>query len=363
MENKEIFAAFAETDFLSVPRISQLKNYFGSLENAWKNNSREDYYMAGVRTKSVESFFEKKKNIIPERSWEKVQKSGAEMIIWGDQEYPEMLSTISAPPAILFTKGKLQPEDSLALAVVGTRKISATGKQAVTKFIPDLCRAGLTIVSGLAKGVDAAAHKEALRCDGRTIAVLGNGIDDIYPVENRGLAREILEKGGVILSEFFPGVQPNNFNFPRRNRIVSGLSLGTFVVEGAIKSGSLITAQYALEQNREVFALPGDPFRSASAGTNYILQKGEAKLVLQAEDILQELPLKTISSQKEVQQKLPSDPIEKSVFETLASEPLLFDDLVRETSILPAQFSATLTILEMKGYATNLGGNRWIRKN
>lgn len=363
LTKKEILAAFAETDFLSIPRISQLKNFFGTLENAWKCTNIEDYMMAGITEKSAKKFFEKKKNIVPEESLEKIQKTGSEIIFYEDKKYPKQLKNISAAPVLFFLKGKLEKRDVLSLAVVGSRKISAMGKQAIHTFLPDLCAAGLSIVSGLAKGVDAAAHTEALHCGGRTIAVLGNGIDSIYPNENRGLAEEIIASGGAVISEFFPGVPPNHFNFPRRNRIVSGLSLGTFVVEGAQKSGSLITAQYALEQNKEVFALPGNPFAMDMKGANILIQKGSAKLVMQAQDILEELPITDITAHEKVQQRIPTNALEKQVFETLTNEPEIFDDLVRKTEITPSQFSATLTILEMKGFATNLGGNRWIVKN
>lgn len=318
--------------------------------------------MAGVSQKSAESFCEKKKKIAPEKILESLEKINAKILFFEDENYPEKLKSIDSPPVILFCRGKILPEDDIALAVVGSRHISDQGKQMTEKLVPELCHAGLTIISGLARGVDAAAHRTALKTGGRTIGVLGNGIDDIYPSENRALAEKILASGGAIFSEFAPGVPPNAYHFPRRNRVVSGLSLGTLIVEGAEKSGSLITAQFALEQNREIFAIPGSPLAKMSAGPNRLIQKGEAKLILSAEDILTELPIEKIHLYQEAKKNIPNDPLEKSVFELLNTEAILFDEIVRKGDFPPAQLSATLTILEMKGFVIHLGGNRWARK-
>jgi len=360
--NKEALFGFAETDFLSVPRLSQLRNYFGDLESAWKCENKDDFLMAGIMEKSVNTFFEKRKKSNPEKMMKELEKCRAKLIFWEDEEYPEPLKTIDSPPVFLFIRGELKKEDALSISVVGTRRVSSNGRQMTESLVPDLVSHHLCIISGLARGVDAIAHKAALNSEGRTVAVLGNGIDAIYPPENRMLGEKIIESGGAVISEFPPGTPPNAFHFPRRNRIVAGLSLGTLVVEGAEKSGSLITAQFALEQGKEVFAVPGSPVVKMSAGPNRLIQRGEAKLILSAEDILNELPIASIQSQQKVQQAIPTDPIQKAVFEFLEDEAFLFDDILRKSEFSSSQLSATLTILEMKGFAISLGGNRWARK-
>lgn len=361
-EPQDVMLGFAETDFLSVSRISQLKNHFGSLELAWNCSDKKEFLTAGISQKSVNTFFEKRQKADPEKMAKNLLSVSAEMIFWGDKNYPNPLKTIDSPPVFLFVRGQLKSEDVLSLSVVGTRRVSVNGRQMTESVMPELVRSGLCIISGLARGVDAIAHKATLQCRGRTIAVLGNGIDAIYPPENRMLGEKIIESGGAVVSEFCPGTPPNAFHFPRRNRIVAGLSLGTLVVEGAEKSGSLITAQFALEQGKEVFAVPGSPAVKMSAGPNRLIQRGEAKLVLSAEDILNELALPTVASQQSIQRSLPTDPIQKAVFELLEEEPLLFDDILHKSDFVSAEVSATLTILEMKGFALSFGGNRWAKR-
>ncbi len=361
MEKPEILAGFAETDFLNVLRIAQLRNYFGSLENAWNCQNMGDFLMAGILQKPIITFFERRKKGNHQRFFEKLHTINAQMIFLEDDNYPTSLQTIDAPPVFLFVRGELKREDTHSLSVVGARNITLDGKQMTERIIPELTRNGLAIISGLARGIDAVAHRCALENGGRTVAVLGSGIDILYPSQNRNLAENIITSGGAIISEFPPGVPPNAYNFPRRNRIVSGLSYGTLVIEGAIKSGSLITAHFALEQGREVFAVPGNPTSKMAGGPNQLIQRGEAKLILSAEDIINELPMETTYIPTAPRQ-LPSDPIQKTVFKHLKDEPTLFDDMLRESNYSSSQFSATLTILEIKGFAAHLGGNRWVRK-
>jgi len=362
MVREEILAGFAATDFLSISRIEALKGFFGSLESAWENADTNNLQQIGIPARSAETFCEKRKTAEPTKILEQCEKVGAKILFCEDSSYPELLKKIDGAPPILFFRGNELAQNENAFAVVGSRKISMTGKQITEKIVPDLVCAGMTIVSGLARGVDAVAHRATLVAGGRTIAVLGNGIDDIYPSEHRALAEEILSKGGTILSEFIPGTPPNPYHFPRRNRIVSGLCLGTLVVEGEEKSGSLITAQYALEHNREVFAIPGAPMSAFSRGPNRLIQIGSAKLVLDAEDILAELPLARIDAQNAIKRALPSNPTEKAVLDCLTDDPRLFDEIVRESEIPASQFAATLTILEMKGFVSSFMGNMWARK-
>jgi len=362
MTRDEILAGWAATDFLTPERADFLEKLFGDLETAFFKIDAEILKKNGVPTRSANVFCQKRDRTNPAEIWEKCQKVGAKILFFRDKNFPELLKKIDGAPAILFFRGQNLKKDEKCFAVVGTRKISNAGKIATEKIVPPLVRAGLTIVSGLARGVDAAAHRATVAAGGRTIAVLGNGIDDIYPPENRGLARNLLENGGTILSEFPPGAPPNAFHFPRRNRIVSGLSLGALIVEGAEKSGSLITAQLALDQNREVFAIPGAPNAPFSRGPNRLIQSGAAKLTLDADDILAELPLEKIDSQNAVKKAVPTDATEKKVFELLTDEPQLFDEIIRKSDLPAATFSATLTILEMKGFAVNFSGNFWARR-
>lgn len=359
-ESREILAGFAETDMLSVPRLSLFRNYFGSLKSAWDCDNAKEFLTAGLGEKATALFLERKKSANPQKFFASLEKCGASLIFWEDDAYPQRLKNITSPPIFLFCRGEIQTEDQFSLAVVGTRRISAHGKQMTERMVSGLVRAGMTIISGLARGVDALAHRKTLQENGRTIAVLGCGIDTIYPPEHHELAEDILASG-AILSEFPPGTPPHAYHFPRRNRIVSGLSLGTLVVEGAEKSGSLITARFALDQNREVFAIPGSPSSSTALGPNRLIQKGEAKLVLTPEDILEEIAAPAIESQHAVQKFFPPDGAERTVYDLLPEEPTLFDDLLRKSEFSSAQFASTLTILEMKGFVTQFGGNRWAK--
>jgi DNA processing protein len=358
----EILIGFAETDFLNLQRVFQLRKYFGSLENAWKCTNIDDFCLAGIRQKSVELFFEKRKKTCPGKILEVLQKISARMIFWDDGDYPDVLRNIPSPPIFLFIRGNEKTTENIFLSVVGTRKISSHGRQIMEGMIPSIVSAGVSIISGMARGVDTIAHQKAVLSKGHTIAVFGNGIDMIYPVENRTLSKEILDSGGALLSEFVPGVPPYAHNFPRRNRIISGLSFGTLVVEGAEKSGSLITARIALDQGKEVFAIPGSPLVNVSRGPNRLLQRGEAKLVLSAQDILEDLPLSSFPPLLKDQEDSYVDPKEKIIFELLSSEPILFDDMVRRGNISSSDLLATLTHLEMKGVVASTGGNYWMRK-
>ncbi len=362
LESPLVLAGFAATDFLTPARIAGLRNHFGSLERAWQCKDVKAFEQAGITKRSAQIFLDKTQQIDAAKVLEQITKANAKIVFYEDDDYPQRLRTIDAPPVILLVRGALAAADGISLSVVGTRRISVAGRQMTEKLVPALVRSGLAIVSGLARGVDAVAHSETIKSGGKTIAVLGNGIDQIYPSENRSLADKIVASGGAIISEFCPGVPPNAFHFPRRNRIVAGISLGTLVIEGAEKSGSLITAQFALEQGREVFAVPGSPAVPMAMGPNRLIQNGTAKLVMDAEDILNELPLELKRSQEQLQRTVPTDPIEKSIYELLDHEPRLFDEIVRTSELQPAQFSAMLTILEMKGFVVNYGGNRWARK-
>lgn len=274
-----------------------------------------------------------------------------------DEDYPELLREISRPPKKLYVKGSLSPADKLALAVVGTRSYTSYGKEMVAEIVPSLVKAGFTIVSGMARGIDTFAHRAALDAGGRTIAVLGCGVDIIYPAENREIYYRILDKGAVI-SEYPPGYEPKNYTFPERNRIISGISRGTLVVEAGERSGALITANFALDQNRDLFAVVGSAFNPASAGPNRLIKEG-AIPVTSAQDILEFYQLEGVVRRSE---EIEFDsPEEKLLYNLLLTGPKLIDELIKESQLPVATASSTLAMMEIKGLVKNMGEQRYRR--
>lgn len=279
-----------------------------------------------------------------------------------DKIYPECLKEIPQAPKKLWVKGELKDEDNLAIAVVGARKITSYGRQVTESLVPGLVTAGLTIVSGMARGVDSVAHRAALAAGGRTIAVLGSGIDVIYPPENKKLYEEIAAAGAVI-SEFEPGTPPKREHFPSRNRIIAGLSLGVLVTEAAEISGSLITAGFAGEFDREVFAVPGPVYSKMSEGTANLIKDG-AKLVYRVSDILEELNI--VSSDQGLGpsgKKKSEDTTENKILEILENEPKHIDKIIKQSGLPTSEVSAKLTLLEIKGLVKNLGRGMYGIKN
>lgn len=280
-------------------------------------------------------------------------------VVLGEADYPEPLANISQPPLVIYYQGHLQP--SLwrqALAVVGSRKFSAYGRRVIEDLIKPVAASGLTVVSGLALGIDALAHQATLAGGGLTVAVLGSGLDgaNLYPSANRGLARAIIDHGGLVLSEFAPGTAGFKFNFPRRNRIIAGLAQGTLVIEAGLKSGSLITANYALDANREVLAVPNSIYAESSAGTNYLLQMG-AKLVMKAEDIREALNLKPLRPlAQDITEEMELDKEEIIIMQALASQAKKVDELTKELKFDISTLNARLSLMEIKGLIGLSGG-------
>jgi len=268
--------------------------------------------------------------------------------------YPQRLKEIYDYPPVLYVRGNLLPEDECCLAVVGTRRATVYGRQVTEEIVSDLARNKVTIVSGLAKGIDSVAHRAAIEAGGRTVAVFACGLDIVYPAENAKLAREVMEHGALI-SEYPLGTRPKADNFPRRNRIMSGLSLGVLVVEAGEKSGALITANQALEQNREVFAVPGSILSPASRGANHLIQEG-AKLVRNHVDVLEELNLAMMAQQLEMKELLPADETESLLLKQLSHEPTHIDELCRNSGLAAALVSSTITMMELKGMVKHVGG-------
>jgi len=275
-----------------------------------------------------------------------------------DENYPKILKEIKDSPKVLYYKGEIKP-DKVCFAIVGTRRYSSYGKQVVLEIAGDLAESGLTIVSGLAPGIDTFCHQAAVERKKRTIAVLGTGLDEksIYPKSNIRLARGILETGGCLISEYPPGTPGSKFTFPNRNRIISGLSLGTLVIEAKIKSGALITAQWAKKQGRRIFAVPGPIYSSNSKGCHYLIKQG-AKLVENANDILKELNLPQKTEVKEITGETRE---EQLILNTLKEGSLYIDKIIEKTKLSTAAVASTLAILEIKGKVKNLGANIYAR--
>ena len=359
-ENIKYWIGFSLIKGVGPAKISLLKKHFGDLERAWFASASE-LQSCGLDSSTVKKIISQRPLISPEREIEKLEKEGVRALSWDDPEYPSRLREIYDPPPVLYTRGELLPQDEMAITVVGTRKCTSYGKEVTRKIVRELVENGFTIVSGLARGIDTIAHKIALEAGGRTLAVLACGLDIIYPGENLQLARGIT-KSGALLSEYPLGTKPKPEHFPRRNRIMSGISLGVLVVEAKERSGALITAEFALEQNREVFAIPGSIFAPSSRGTNQLIKEG-AKLVQTVEDILEELNPCIIPQQPSIQPSLPflpEDQREQKILSLLSEGPLHIDELCRRSGIPAGEMASLLTMLEIKGVIREMGNKIYI---
>ncbi|HEY47267.1 MAG TPA: DNA-protecting protein DprA [Anaerolineae bacterium] len=338
-------------------RIQKLFNAFGDLELAW-NASRGELQSAGLGPKTIQAFLDTRARLDLDRELARIDRFGFQVLTWEDDAYPVRLREIHAPPPMLYVWGEVRDEDRLAVGVVGTRRATPYGKAIARDIATNLAFNGVTVVSGLARGIDSIAHQAALDAGGRTIAVLGSGLDQLYPREHRKLAGSIAAQGAVI-SDYPLGTRPEPKNFPPRNRIISGLSLVVVVVEAGGGSGALITADFAIEQGRDVFAVPGDIHRSASRGTNRLIRLG-AHPLLDPDDVLEALNLELIARQELAPPKGPDDETERCILEALSSEPLHIDELQQRCSLPISQITASLSMLELKGRARQVGGMHYI---
>lgn len=357
------FNAFNLIDGIGPVSFKKMLDYFGTMEKAWQSEIGE-LAKSGIRKSAIENIRARKPQINPDFEMEKLDKEEINLITIQDENYPKLLKEIYSPPALLYVRGKITPENNLCLGIVGSRRVSFYGKQVTPLLAAELAQAGLTIVSGLAKGVDTLAHQSTLEVGGNTIAVLGCGVErqSVYPYCNRNLAEKIVQSGGAIISEFPIGTQPLPQYFPQRNRIISGLSKGVLVIEAAQKSGALITARDALEQNRDVFALPGPIFASNSFGPNNLIKMG-AKLVNQADDILQEFNLSLPSGSSSKKEITADNTDEAALLKHLSHEPIHIDKIIASSKLTTATVSSTLTMMEIKGKIKNLGQGNYILAN
>ena len=362
-EQTKYWVALNHVRRLGTTRFRKLEAYFGDLGSAWKASPGQ-LRAAGLDERAASALVESQSRISPDAEVERLEKAGVQALCWHSQAYPPRLKQIDDPPPVLYVKGSLLPEDERSVAVVGTRSPTTYGREAASNLSGDLAANGITITSGLALGIDTVAHRAALAQGGRTIAVVANGLDITYPRVNANLSGQIEEQGAVV-SEYPLGTRPDSRGFPRRNRLISGLSLGTLVVEAGDKSGARWTVYHALEQNREVFCVPGSIFSPASRLTNRLIQDG-AKLVSSHTDILEELNLRVVTRQIEMRlaEDLPPSPDaegEADLLRCLDHEPMHIDDIQREASLPIAQVGSLLTMLELKGLVKQVGGMHYVR--
>jgi len=354
MKNKDLkyWVGFSLVPGIGHVKFTQLENYFGNLENAWQAAPAELKH-SGLDRSSISAITSWREKISLEAEIEKLERYGVKALTWHDPDYPARLKEIYDYPPVLYVRGSLLSEDEWCLAVVGTRRATVYGRQVTEEIVADLARSRITIVSGLAKGIDSVAHSSALDAGGRTIAIFACGLDTVYPAENANLARRIMQQGALV-SEYPLGTRPRAEYFPRRNRIMSGLSLGVLVVEAGEASGAMITARLALEQNREVFAIPGSILSPASKGTNHLIQDG-AKLVSHYSDILEELNLTAVARQVELKEVLPASETESLLLKQLSAEPTHIDEVCRSSGLPTATVSSTLAMMELKGLVKQVG--------
>ena len=343
-----------------VVSASQLLARFDSAEALWDEPDASLLRLDLPRA-LLNQFCERRRKIDLDRELEAVERAGASLVTLEDAAYPELLRQLPDKPLLLYVRGQLHEADDKCIAVVGTRKASKYGWDIANQLSQQLASQGVTIVSGLAQGIDAAAHRGALQAGGRTIAIVGTGIDTVYPEANQDLAAEI-EANGAIVSEFPLGVQALAKNFPQRNRLISGMSLGVLVAEAPEKSGALNTVSHALEQGREVFAVPHNVFSLSGRGCNQLIQDG-AKLVIDVNDVLDELALSHIKVQTKIQtEKLqPANETEDAILRQLGADPTHVDVIVRQTQLPTATVVSTLTLLELKGLAESAGPMQYCR--
>jgi len=359
VNNKDIkyWVGFSLIPGIGRVKITQLENYFGNLEDAWKA-APADLKHAGLDSNSIRAITSWQPKVSLEAEMEKLDRYGVKVFTWHDPGYPSRLKEIYDYPPMLYVRGSLLPEDEWCLAVVGTRRASVYGRQITEEIVADLARSKITIVSGLAKGIDSIAHRSALDAGGRSIAVFACGLDTVYPAENANLARSIIQQGALI-SECPLGTRPKAENFPRRNRIMSGMSLGVLITEAGETSGALITTNLALEQNREVFAVPGSILSPASRGTNRLIQEG-AKLVRDYTDILEELNLTAVAHQIEIKEVIPASDTESLLLKQLSAEPTHIDEVCRSSGLPISTVSSTLAMMELKGLVKQMGAMHYV---
>ena len=339
-------------------RYSMLEKHFPSMEEAWSASASE-LKAAGLEGRLASRIVAERAKIDPDAEIERLAKHNVTALTRHDPAYPTRLKEIYDLPPVLYVRGELTAADEWCVAVVGTRRPTPYGRQVAEELSYRLAQNSICIVSGLARGIDSIAHRGALEAGGRTVAVLACGLDIVYPPEHAKLALEISERGALV-SDYPLGTQPRGEFFPRRNRIMSGLSMAVLVVEGDFKSGAMITANLAAEQGRDVFAVPGSIFSVQSRGTNSLIQDG-AKLVQRVEDVLEELNLTMVPQQIEMEDISPATDTEAALLRHISREPAHVDEVCRESGLPIATVSSVLAMLELKGLVRQMGPMSYVR--
>jgi DNA processing protein len=344
---------------ITVKRYQQLLAAFSSLDTLWETEF-DEIKKAGFDDQLTHEFLSWRENLDVEKIEKILEQEKITCITKDDEDYPNLLKQIYDPPFCLFVRGVLSKE-GYNLGVVGTRKFTQYGKQVTEELVSELARHGITIVSGLAFGIDSIAHHTTIDAHGKTIAVLGSGINKrhIYPSAHIELSERIIDSGGAVISEYPPGTLPNKYTFPRRNRIIAGMSLGTLVIEAAEKSGALITAECALENGRDVFAVPQNITSQTSLGPNNLIKTG-AKLITNAVDIIDTLDLQDIAQYVTNKEILPDSPSEAELLGILTREPIHIDEIAKQSNLTSREISATLVLMEMKGKVKNVGNMMYV---
>ena len=356
-DRRKYWLGFSRVAGIGPARVSSLLKHFGDLGLAWQA-SRAELQAAGLPHKPLQSLIRTRESLNLGSEYERLIQAGYQLLCWEDAAYPQRLREIAYPPPVLYLWGELSAKDQWAVAIVGTRGVTPYGRSTTEAITRPLAASGITVVSGLARGVDGIAHRAALEAGGRTLAVLGSGLDHIYPPEHSKLAAQIAQRGAII-SDYPLGTRPDSGNFPPRNRIIAALALAVIVVEAGETSGALITAHFGAEQGREVFAVPGNITQPASAGANRLIRDG-AHPLLSVDDVLEALDLEVAIRQESLQRRLPEDAAERKLLESLSHEPVHIDALQERVGLPAAEIAASLALLELKGQVRQVGGMQYV---
>lgn len=357
LAERAYWVGFHHVPFIGPARLNRLLGEFGSLERAW-HASRADLRRC-LEERPVAALLETRASLDLVAVMAGIERSGARIVVSADDGYPALLKEIAAPPPVLYYRGDLLETDRMAVAIVGTRRMTPYGREMTVKISSELARAGVTIVSGLARGVDGVAHQAALDAGGRTIAVLGSGVNRIYPPEHRNLAQRIAEQGAV-MSDYLPNTPPDGVNFPPRNRIISGLSMGVVVVEAPDRSGALITVDFAADHGRDVFAVPGPATVANSSGCNRLIREG-SRLVRSGDDVLEDLQILRTREAVPLQQTFPLSDGERRLLALMSTIPQHIDDLAVLCECSVSEVAGFLMMLELQGAVRNAGAQHYAR--
>lgn len=359
MTEKECLISTSIFSYLGPMRIRLLYSFFKSAKGIW-NCPCKKLEELGISPKKAREFDDFRKNFNVKKYFIELTRLGIGVTTFLDRDFPPKLQDLIGGPVLLYYKGDISCIRRQSVAIVGTRRMTSYGREVTEIFSGSLAEFGVTIISGLARGIDTIAHKSCLAAGGTTAAVLGSGLDTIYPSENKILAEEIVKKDGVIVSEYPLNYPALPENFVVRNRIVSGLSTCVLVIEGAEKSGTLTTATHAAEQGKTVFAVPGQITSPLSKAPLFLIKNG-ARVATEPKDILDELDISVKVDKKRMQKIIPDDPKENNIMKILENEPLYLDEVVRITGCKTSEISARLTFMEMKGMIKDLGGGKYKR--